>query len=132
MVRRAHVRHRLVDLYMTPVPGMEILKSRLTIRPGTIVVVMTGNPSVASSIEALRSGAWDYLPKPFSGTHLQVLLGRAAHAVLAQPRTRDTAHAECAKAHGNSDKLTLLGASRGVPPGRRSRAQGRVHRTRRS
>ena len=28
----------------------------------TIVVVMTGNPSVSSSIEALRAGAWDYLP----------------------------------------------------------------------
>ena len=46
--------------------------------------MMTGNPSVASSIEALRCGAWDYLPKPFSGTHLQVLFGRAAHAVLAR------------------------------------------------
>ena len=41
----------------------------------TIVVVMTGNPSVTSSIEALRAGAWDYLPKPFSATHLQVLIG---------------------------------------------------------
>jgi DNA-binding response OmpR family regulator len=32
--------------------------------------MMTGNPSVNSSVEALRVGAWDYLPKPFSGSHL--------------------------------------------------------------
>ena len=47
---------------------------------------MTGNPSVTSSIEALRAGAWDYLPKPFSATHLQVLIGRASHAVMMSPR----------------------------------------------
>jgi len=110
MVRRAPYDIVMVDLYMTPVPGMEILKSVLTIRPGTIVLVMTGNPSVASSMEALRCGAWDYLPKPFSGTHLQVLLGRAAHAVLSS-RERETAQSEARKRHGNSDKLTLLGAS---------------------
>src|SRR5215212_8118493 len=108
MVRRAHYDIVMVDLYMTPVPGLEILKSVLTIRPGTIVVVMTGNPSVASSMEALRSGAWDYLPKPFSGTHLQVLLGRAAFAVLAT-RDRESARTEARERHGNSDKLTLLG-----------------------
>src|SRR5215475_4179816 len=110
MVRRAHYDIVMVDLYMTPIPGLEILKSVLTIRPGTIVLVMTGNPSVASSMEALRHGAWDYLPKPFSGTHLQVLLGRAAHAVLAT-RDRESTQQESRKRNGNSDKLTLLGTS---------------------
>src|ERR1051326_5319699 len=110
MVRRAHYDIVMVDLYMTPVPGLEILKSVLAIRPGTIVLVMTGNPSVASSMEALRCGAWDYLPKPFSGTHLQVLLGRAAFAVLAS-RDQETARTESRESHGNSDKLTLLGTS---------------------
>ena len=43
---------------------------------------MTGKPSIASNIGVLRAGAWDYLPKPFSATHLQILLGRAAHTVL--------------------------------------------------
>ena len=114
MVRRAHYDIVMVDLYMTPVPGLEILKSIMTIRPGTIVLVMTGNPSVASSMEALRSGAWDYLPKPFSGTHLQVLLGRAAFAVLArrdQETVRESARVESRESLGNSDKLTLLGTS---------------------
>jgi len=110
MVRRSNYDVVLVDLYMTPVPGMEILKAVLAARPDTIVVMMTGNPSVNSSVEALRVGAWDYLPKPFSGAHLQVLVGRAAHAVKAS-RERDTARTSMLADNGNSDKMTLLGAS---------------------
>jgi len=72
----------LIDLYMSQVPGMELLRAVVETRRGTIPIVMTGNPSVATSIEALRAGAWDYLPKPFGALHLQVLIGRAAHTVL--------------------------------------------------
>ena len=82
LVRRRKFDIVLVDLYMTPVSGMEILRATLSAHKETIVVVMTGNPSVTTSIEALRAGAWDYLPKPFSATHLQVLIGRASHAVM--------------------------------------------------
>jgi DNA-binding NtrC family response regulator len=79
----------LVDLYMSQVSGLEILRAALETNRDTIVVVMTGNPSVTTSIEALRAGAWDYLPKPFSATHLQVLIGRASHAVMVNREASD-------------------------------------------
>jgi DNA-binding NtrC family response regulator len=110
LVRRRKFDIVLVDLYMTPVPGMEILKAALAAHKDTIVVVMTGNPSVTSSIEALRAGAWDYLPKPFSATHLQVLVGRASHAVMVARETRDL-RVQLLKQSGNSDKITLLGVA---------------------
>jgi DNA-binding NtrC family response regulator len=110
MARRNQFDVVLVDLYMTPVSGMEILKAVLAARPETIVVMMTGNPSVNSSVEALRVGAWDYMPKPFSGAHLQVLVGRAAYAVRAS-REREQARSSLLEQHGNSDRMTLLGAS---------------------
>ena len=110
LVRRARYDVILVDLYMTPVAGMEILKAALATEATTIVVVMTGNPSVASSIDALREGAWDYLPKPFSGTHLQVMFGRAVHAVL-QNRHANDARQQLLTDNGNSDRITLLGVS---------------------
>src|SRR3989449_11233758 len=72
----------LVDWYMREVSGMELLGATLAARPQTIVIAMTGRPSIESSLEALHAGAWDYLPKPFSGTHLQILVGRAAHSVV--------------------------------------------------
>jgi DNA-binding NtrC family response regulator len=89
LIRRRQFAIILVDLYMTPVSGMELLKAALKAHPDTIVVVITGNPSVTTSIEALRAGAWDYLPKPFSATHLQLLVGRAAHAVMVAQDTRE-------------------------------------------
>jgi DNA-binding NtrC family response regulator len=110
LVRRRRFDIVLVDLYMTPVSGMEILRATLAANKDTIVVVMTGNPSVTTSIEALRAGAWDYLPKPFSATHLQVLIGRASHAVMVARETRDL-RIQLLKQNGNSDKITLLGVS---------------------
>src|SRR5881227_795639 len=79
----------LVDLYMSQVDGLTLLRAALTTNRDTIGIVMTGNPSVDSSVEALVQGAWDYLPKPFSATHLQVLIGRAVHTLLVARETRD-------------------------------------------
>src|SRR5690348_563245 len=100
----------LVDLYMSQVSGLDILRATLQAYKDTIVVVMTGNPSVTSSIEALRAGAWDYLPKPFSATHLQVLIGRASHAVMMAREAQDL-RVQLMKQHGHSDKIALIGIS---------------------
>lgn len=81
MVRRQRFDIMFVDVYMTPVSGIDVLKTVMATAPNTLVVLMTGNPSVDSSIEALQIGAWEYLSKPYSGTQLQLLLGRAAHTV---------------------------------------------------
>jgi DNA-binding NtrC family response regulator len=81
----------LLDLYMSQVSGMDLLRTCLTAKPDTFAIVMTGNPSVTSSIEALQAGAWDYLPKPFSASHLQILVGRAAHAVVIARETAEDA-----------------------------------------
>src|SRR5881296_2426775 len=100
----------LVDLYMSQVDGLTLLRAALTTNRDTIGIVMTGNPSVDSSVQALRQGAWDYLPKPFSATHLQVLIGRAVHTLLVARETRDQ-QAELERRHVHSDKITLLGTA---------------------
>src|SRR3954471_8505993 len=102
IVRRRKFDIVLVDLYMTPISGMEVLRATLEANKDTIVVVMTGNPSVTTSIEALRAGAWDYLPKPFSATHLQVLIGRASHAVMMSREAQDL-RVQLMKQVGHSD-----------------------------
>src|SRR2546430_15911642 len=100
----------LLDLYMAQVQGMELLRTALENYPETIVIVMTGHPSVTSNLEALQAGAWDYLPKPFSATHLQILLGRAAHAVMVARETREQ-QAGGGGEGGASDKVPLIGVS---------------------
>ena len=81
LVRRQRFDIMFVDVYMTPVSGIDVLKMVMATAPNTLVVLMTGNPSVESSVEAMEIGAWEYLSKPYSGTQLQLLLGRAAHTV---------------------------------------------------
>lgn len=110
LLRRRRFDVVLCDLYMSGVTGMELLKAALATNRDTLVVMMTGNPSVTSSIEALRAGAWDYLPKPFSATHLQVLLGRAAHAIWVARETQ-AMHQSMIAESSNSEKVVLLGAA---------------------
>jgi DNA-binding NtrC family response regulator len=100
----------LLDQYMSDVPGAKLLPVALTRHPQTIAVVMTGKPSVESSVELLQQGAWDYLTKPFSATQLRILLGRAAHAVL-MTRAVESDSASAGTVYGNTDKLTVLGTS---------------------
>lgn len=100
----------LVDLYMSQVSGLELLRAALQAHRDTIVVVMTGNPSVTTSIEALRAGAWDYLPKPFSATHLQVLIGRASHAAMVSREASDLRQ-QVLQQHSHSETLSLIGIS---------------------
>lgn len=112
LVKRKRFDLVLVDLYMTPISGMEVLKAAVEAHKGVIVVVMTGNPTVASSIEALRAGAWDYLPKPFSASHLQVLVGRAAHASAASREPREAIKPGSLLTPSNTgDTFSLLGVS---------------------
>ena len=109
------LRHRrfdivLLDLYMSDVTGYELLRVAMETSPETLVIMMTGNPSVASSVEALRLGAWDYLPKPFSATHFQILIGRAVHTVSVAHESKQQ-QADFAREHGNSDRVQVLGVS---------------------
>jgi DNA-binding NtrC family response regulator len=100
----------LLDLYMGQFSGMELLRSCLEAKPDAIAIIMTGNPTVSTSIEALRAGAWDYLPKPFSANHLHILIGRAAHAVMVARGSARTQESH-GKNHGHSDKVTVIGVS---------------------
>ncbi len=100
----------LADLYMPQVGGLALLRAALATNRDTLFVVMTGNPSVDSSVEALRQGAFDYLPKPFSATHLMILIGRAVHTLFVARETREQQE-ELERRHVHSDKITLLGTA---------------------
>ena len=116
LVRRGTFDIAMLDLYMSDVPGMQLLQSCLEAKRDTIVVMITGNPSIDTSLQALRAGAWDYLPKPFSATHLQVLIGRAAHAIMVA-RESSAQQAAFARENGNSEMVQVLG---NAPPFKRA------------
>jgi DNA-binding NtrC family response regulator len=56
---------------MTGMDGIETLKQIRESAPGAVAIVMTGYPTIESSIEALRHGACDYVIKPFKLNELK-------------------------------------------------------------
>lgn len=72
----AHLKARsfdvvITDLKMSRTGGMEVLDHIREHRPETRAIVMTGYASVASAVEVMKSGAFDYLPKPFTPDELR-------------------------------------------------------------
>jgi DNA-binding response OmpR family regulator len=60
----------LIDLRLTDMDGLTIVRRLRQIAPHTSVIILTAYASLDSSIEALRQGAHDYLIKPFETTEL--------------------------------------------------------------
>jgi two-component system response regulator HydG len=67
----------LTDLRMGAVDGLEVLRSALEASPSTQVIVMTAFGTIESAVEAIRRGAYDYLPKPFKESELLLRVEKA-------------------------------------------------------
>ena len=67
----------LLDLRLGDESGLDVLPQLLAERPGLDVVMITAYASVDSAVEAMRRGAKDYLPKPFTPAHIRALVERA-------------------------------------------------------
>ena len=65
------------DLKMMDMGGLEVLQNIKERYPTTVVVIITGYATIASAVETMRSGAFDYLPKPFTAGELLAVLDRA-------------------------------------------------------
>jgi len=66
----------LIDLKMPGISGLEVLEKIKEIDPNIIPVVITGYSTVESAVEAMKRGAYDFLPKPFSPEELRIIIRR--------------------------------------------------------
>jgi DNA-binding NtrC family response regulator len=64
----------LVDIWMPEMDGLQVLEEIKRHDPALEVVMMTGNPMVETAVQALKSGAYDYLIKPLNLDEMQVLM----------------------------------------------------------
>ncbi|MCX7679419.1 MAG: response regulator [Spirochaetes bacterium] len=70
----------ITDLMMPGLNGIEVLKKIKSDYPDVIVVMFTGYATVESAREALKLGAFDYIPKPFTPDELREVVKNAIEA----------------------------------------------------
>lgn len=56
----------VLDLKLGADNGLTLIRDLLAARPAARIVLATGYASIATAVDAIRRGAWSYLPKPFS------------------------------------------------------------------
>jgi len=67
----------LTDLRLPGVDGLELLAALRERRPELPVVLMTGHGDIATAVQAMRAGAYDFLEKPFGRERLVSVIERA-------------------------------------------------------
>ncbi|MCP3952123.1 MAG: response regulator [Desulfobacterales bacterium] len=67
----------LLDMKMPGMDGMEVLKLIRRDHPEILVVVITGFATIETAIEAMKEGAYDFIPKPFEPAQLRIVVNRA-------------------------------------------------------
>lgn len=67
----------ILDLKMPGIDGMQVLEEIKQSSPETIVIVITGYATVESAVEAMKRGAYDFLPKPFTPGEFRLIVERA-------------------------------------------------------
>jgi two-component system response regulator RegA len=75
----------VVDLRMPGRSGLELVRDLSALDPATRIVVLTGYGSIATAVEAMRLGAFNYLPKPADADEITAVLTRAPGEVAPVP-----------------------------------------------
>jgi two-component system, NtrC family, response regulator AlgB len=67
----------LTDVRMEKTDGIRLLEQIKQSRPAMPVIIMTAFGSIPAAVEAMRLGAYDYMPKPFSAQQIRQTVARA-------------------------------------------------------
>ena len=67
----------LSDVRMAGMNGFGLLSELKRLNPALPVIMMTAFASIPDAVEAMRHGAYDYLPKPFTAEHVRRVVSRA-------------------------------------------------------
>jgi two-component system sensor histidine kinase/response regulator len=65
-----------VDLKMPGISGFEVLEGITNFDPTIVTIVITGFATVSSAVDAMKKGAFDFLPKPFTPDELRLITRR--------------------------------------------------------
>ena len=67
----------IADLMMPGLSGLDLLSSLRRLGSAARVIVVTGYPTMKTTVQSMQSGAFEYLPKPFLPSELRSAVARA-------------------------------------------------------
>jgi NtrC-family two-component system response regulator AlgB len=79
----------LVDLKLAESSGLDLIPKLVAASPGLDIVVITAYATIDTAVEAMRRGAVDYLPKPFTPAQIRHLVERTAQRRALVRQVRD-------------------------------------------
>ena len=85
----AHFDVAFLDLRLGAENGLELLPKLLKVNPNLDVVVFTAHASIENAVEAMRAGAVDYIPKPFTPEQIRQVLGKIVRLRKLEGRLAD-------------------------------------------
>jgi DNA-binding NtrC family response regulator len=88
LVKRGRCRLVFVDVHMPGMDGYEFLDRALRDDPGVHIILMSGDYTLDSALEAIRRGALDFLPKPIDRVRLKKTLDEVAQLYDQRRRVR--------------------------------------------
>jgi len=74
----------LLDLMMPGMSGMEVLEKIQALDDTLLIIIITGYATVASAVEAMKKGAYDFIAKPFTPDQLRIIVKRALERRMLQ------------------------------------------------
>jgi signal transduction histidine kinase len=75
-LKQARPQLLVVDIKMPELDGFEVIKIVRKIDPDVVIVVITGYATIETAVDAMKMGAYDFLPKPFTPSELRLIIER--------------------------------------------------------
>ena len=102
ILKENHLDLVITDLRMPKVDGMELLRRALELDDELPVVMITAHGTVDNAVEALKTGAFDYLTNPFDQAEVRAIVRKAL-------RTRDLSAAEATRPESDAREVARYG-----------------------
>jgi len=108
LLREHHIDLVVTDLKMPKVDGMTLLKKALEEEPELPVVLVTAHGTIDTAVEALKSGAFDFVTKPFDKDEVRQIVAKAL-------KTRELRGADATSAPASRGaRFGIIGMSPGI------------------
>jgi nitrogen regulation protein NR(I) len=109
LLREHHIDLVITDLRMPKVDGMELLRRALELDDELPVVIITAHGTVDNAVEALKTGAFDYITKPFDQNEVRTIVRKAL-------ATRDLAARDASRGTSSTAayRFGIIGESQGI------------------